>query len=687
MKRIISLLTALCIILAPTFPVSAGTAEGLSLEKAILTVKQVITIPTSYSDFSDYSYTSGTGDNTGTDWNLNWMDPDNQNSISATVDWKGNIINYNRYEQNSDMTVLAKVTRAQAKTTAYNLIKNVYPGIAPQMKEVNTESALNDTYAHSFQFRLYENNIPVPFVTVSVSVNKYNGQVSSFSGMPDGFVLTSFPTAIPAIDKSAATAAYLDSLGFELSYHSTFDYNKKTLKIFAAYQTSDSGKYIDAMTGKVVTQYNNGPYPMIDKMSQESANLGMGGDSSALTEAEIAEILKIKSLLSQQEAIEKIKAQAPAGAVTTYKVNSATLNEQYNDPGVYLWNISFEDAYASVNAATGELMNFSEYNSTYTGNRNVSEEKCRVIAENYLQKIVAEKYSTCEYSENNTDYTIYAASDLPDYYTFTYDRMVNGIRFDANSLSVTVNRKSGLIESYYCNWNQNAVFPTIEGAITESKLMEIIDATASYGLMYQQTGDKGDVKLVYGFTKLLDSSLYDPKTGNPLNWDGTAYIQTTRPEYTDIKGHFSENAVLMLLQNGYYIAGNQFHPDQKITQLSFFRYLYCNQYNGTSDEDFYKALESMNILKKAEAAPASILIRQDAAKFLIRYLGLERAATHPAIFKAVFKDKISTSYQGYAALANGLGIMKGDLKGKFNGTGQMTNGQTAVAIYQLLQVK
>jgi hypothetical protein len=143
----------------------------------------------------------------------------------------------------------------------------------------------------------------------------------------------------------------------------------------------------------------------------------------------------------------------------------------------------------------------------------------------------------------------------------------------------------------------------------------------------------------------------------------------------------------MLVQNGYYLAGDQFHPDQKITQLSFFRYLYSNQYNGVSDDDFYNALESMDILKKTEAAPASILTRQDAAKFMVRYLGLEKAAEHPAIFKSVFKDNIAASYQGYAALVNGLNIMKGDLNGRFNGTQQMTNGQAAVAIYQLLQVK
>ncbi len=687
MKRIVSLMVALCMILAPTFSVMAGTGESTALEKAILVVKQVVTIPANYKEFSNSSYTSDSGNASELIWNLEWRDAETYDSISATVDWTGNILSIYKYVNAEDQQGLAKVSRTQAEATAKKFLQKVYPQLSLNMKEINRENNLNNTYEHYFQYQLYVNDLPVPFVNVSLSINKYNGDLRSFSGLSSGFVLPTFPELKGAITKEKATAAYLEKLGFELNYHSYFDYDKKTLKIFPAYEIVDSGKYIDAMTGEVVSQYNDGNIYYQNSMSDQAKDMGMGGGGVQLTEEEVAEIVKVSALLSQSEAVAKIKAQAPVNAALSYTVESANLSQQYIDPQVYIWNIGFKDSYASINAKTGELLSYSYYGEANTGNQNLSEEKCRTIAEDYLKKTVPEKFAKCEFSDTGTPYRIYATEDLPDYYSFHYDRIENKMNFSQNGMYVNVARKTGRIDYYSCEWYENAKFPIVTGAITKEKMMSIVDAQANYGLMYQKVGEKGEVRLVYGFTKILDCSIYDPTNGVGLDWEGKPYKALERPEYKDIKGHFCENAVSVLVENGYYLEGDLFKPNQKITQLSFFRYLYSNGYSYYSDDELYDMLETSKIIEKSEIAPANLLTRQDAAKFVVRFLGLGLAGEHPEIFNTMFKDKVADNYKGYAALVNGLGIMKGDGSGKFKGTLQMTNGEAGVVIYKLLQVR
>ena len=684
MKRIVSLMVALCMILAPTFTVMAGTDESAALEKAILAVKQVVTVPANYTEFSHYSYTSNTGNESELVWNLTWQKPDDYSSISATVDWAGNLIGFYQYSNEDEQKGLAKVTRAQAEVTAKQFLKKAYPKMAADLREMNRKTNIAYSYEHYFQFELYANDLPVPFINVSLNIDKYTGQVRSFSGLTEGFSLPTFPTKTGAITKETAVAAYLEKLGFELRYQSSYDYETQTLKIFPAYEIYNSSKYVDAMTGEIVDAYYNGNIYYGSTMDGSKGKEMGGFGGMELTEEEIAEIVKVSALLSKSEAVAKIKALAPSNPGADYTVESASLNQQYTDPEVYIWNIAFKDIYASLNAKTGELLSYSYY-AEATGNQNYTEENCKSIAEAYLKKIMPEKFANCEFSKNQNIYSIYKTEELPSSYSFQYDRVENGMAFSQNGLYVDVDRKTGRIQYYNCEWYENAEFPIVTGAITKEKLMQLVDKTGKYGLLYQQVGEKGDVKLVYGFTEQFACSLYDPMNGGCLDWEGNPYQPVVRPEYTDIKGHFCETQVKVLLENGYYLKGDLFKPDAKITQADFFRYLYSNTYTDYDENELYEMLESIDLIEKAEIAPKSVLTRQDAAKFAVRYLGLGLAGEHPEIFTTTFKDKVANDYKGYAALVNGLGIMKGDQKGKFNGTAQMTNGQAAVVIYQLLQ--
>lgn len=55
-------------------------------------------------------------------------------------------------------------------------------------------------------------------------------------------------------------------------------------------------------------------------------------------------------------------------------------------------------------------------------------------------------------------------------------------------------------------------------------------------------------------------------------------------------------------------------------------------------------------------------------------------------FNNPFKDTISEEYKGYASICFGLGIIKGDDNGNFNGTKNITNADASQIIYNLLLI-
>ncbi|MEL7570955.1 MAG: S-layer homology domain-containing protein, partial [Eubacteriaceae bacterium] len=327
-------------------------------------------------------------------------------------------------------------------------------------------------------------------------------------------------------------------------------------------------------------------------------------------------------------------------------------------------------------------LNYFYYKDGAKGSQNLSEEECRTIAEKYFKDKKPEKYAKSTLFSFNI-------KEQPDFYEFYYLREENGIICEGNYAKIMVSSHNGQIYSYECSWDNNATFPQVDGVMTESQLLDKIDAQFNYNLEYRQVGSENEIRLVYGFIKDTTES-FDPYTGQELSYKGDPYEQDFLPNYTDIKGSYCEYAVTKLLENGYYLESSdstKFRPKEKISQRSFFGYLYSQYYNSVDNEEFYNMLIEDGIITKEEIAPDKILTRQEAAKYIIKYLDLDLAGKSPDIYKVTFKDSIDEKYKGYAALANALGIIKGDTKGRFNGTGQMTNGEAAVVIYRLLTVK
>ncbi len=687
MKKILGILVAISLILTSAIPAfAADTTNSKGLEQAILQVKSITTIP---SDYKNFQYSSNTYEENGKTisvWYMNWNNDDYSGGISATGEDGGYLINFNRYS-NKDHDGLGTVNREEGQKKAEAFLAKVRPDVASSLKLMeNTDYSNSDR--HYYNYKLYKNNAVVSYIDVSVEVDKYSGEVIGYNYTGSGEDLAGLSDAKGVIGLEAAQIAYLDQISVALSYYSYYDYNKRSLTVFPAYSGSNTaGMTIDAKTGEAVPLYND--YSFYRDMGGAGAMNKMSETATAesqLTREELEAVEGISGLITKEKAESILRGVIP-GLASGTKVLNSTLSKNYVENDKYQWEIGFDGAYGVVNAKTGELMSFYVYNEESSkGNAGLSEDKAKEKAEAFMKKVAPDKFKQSRFYESPA-YRIYKIDPgVTTDYSFNYYRQENGIDFIGNGFTVIVNKASGKITHYDCNWYDGVTFPGIDNVISEEEAFDIINDAGKMDLMYKKVNE-GEPALVYDFTYPAGDFLVDPSNGDKLGWDGNLYKEKALPEYTDIKGHWAEAKIRKLLENGYYLQGEKFNPNQKINQLSFLRYLYSPIQMYYDDEEFYKLMVNDKIIKDGEKAPTAAMTRQDAAKFIVRYLGQGKAAEHPEIFVNPFQDKITDAYKGYAAICYGLKVMQGDSKGRFNGTNQVTNAEAAAMIYNALQVQ
>ncbi|MDD3168730.1 MAG: S-layer homology domain-containing protein [Eubacteriales bacterium] len=687
MKKIISILVAISLVLTSAIPAFAEETDSKDLEKAITQVKNVVTIP---ADYNNFQYNSSQYEENGKQasvWYLNWNKEDYSAGISASVENGGYLISYNIYSD-QQKEGLGKVTRDAGMKTASAFLAKARPDLAADLKLMEDTNDAN-TDRHYYRYKLYKNEVMVYFTEVQVEIDKFTGQVIGFSCQGAGEDFSKLPPKEGVIGLEAAQKAYMEKIKVMLSYYSHFDYNKKILTIFPGYSgTNTEGNVIDAKTGEAVPLYNDYiNYGDKGGMGGMAKSMDSAAAENALTKEELAAVESVAGLISKEKAESILRNTAP-GITSSMKTLSASLSKNYIEPDKYLWEVGFDGAYGVVNAKTGEVTSFYIYSDDSSkGRAGISEAKAKEKAEAFMKKAASEKFAQSRYYQNpiNRLYRGISDENLIEY-SFNYYRQVNGIDFIGNGFTVIVNKASGMITHYDCSWYDGVTFPSVEDVISEEKAFDAVNTSGKLDLMYKKVKD-GEIALVYDFTYSVGNFLIDPVNGSRLGWDGKPYKDASLPEYTDVKGHWAEATIKKLLENGYYLEGEKFNPNQKINQMSFLRYLYSPIQIYYDDEQFYKMMVNDKIIRDNEEAPAALLSRQDAAKFAVRFLGQGKAAEHPEIFINPFKDRVTDSYKGYAAICYGLKVMQGDKKGRFNGMSQVTNAEAAMIIYNTLQVR
>lgn len=717
----------------PSAPAGKATSDK-ALENAIKAVKAIITIPKEYSEFDYYFNESSSYANST--WSLTWRNPIDYSYIQVNCDQAYHITYYNKYSYNEKNGTLPTYLKKELKEKADQFIAKIAPEVAPKLEYLSSDYEGIYSGAYIYNYQRIENGISFPDNSVTVRVDSVTGEIigTSISWLYDAKI----PSADAAITKNKATEILKKnlkmSLKYRMNYYRIYDSiaaNSDIKNAFLIYEPDQGYISVDAKTGKVYLtrsewiqkDYNNGKMEDAATAAESKAD----GGAANLTEEEIAKIRELESLITKEEAIEKVtgnKSLYIDQNLMSYNAYLSKSNGYYNAGGSYVWNIELRDArpvdyekdkdyyraYASatVDAKTGKILSFyASIKSNYdekTGKWNsvkikYNKEKSQQILEAFLKTEISSKFKKTKLVDSREDYVAYyKGENTPVYggYYFQYNRFNEGVEFDYNSIYGAVDGVTGKIYNYRTNWFDSVVFESTKDAMTADKALEAYLAKEGYHLVYEinevntydpnYSGEKKfyddseaysvnyEVRLVY--RPDINPPYISPFTGAQLNYDGTEFKKAQPFVYEDVEEKPENREILLLADMKIGFEGNHFYPNQDITVAEFNDLLSQIGYGYSTEEG-------------SAAKNNKAITREELAYNFIDKLGLTKLAGMKGIYTTGYADEsnIQAEYLGAVALAKGLGLMEAEADNRFNPKDHISRAEAVHLMLNYIKVQ
>ncbi|WP_353092885.1 YcdB/YcdC domain-containing protein [Tissierella praeacuta] len=695
MKKISIILLAAMMFIGGVVPIRAYGENNYDkkMEEVVVKVKKLLNISDKYDKFtSDISSYDG-----NMDIYLNWADSNEKlNNINVHADIDGNIISYDSYSpiNKEQSSKLPKYTKDEAQKLAMNFINKMDSNIANAIKLIPDKYSENtmDT-VYRFNFIRFVNGIQFPQDSVSISINKYTGDIEHYYANWDRKATFPSPNKVLSLEKGKE--AYKTEIGIKPMYKTSSRYIIKAgenTNYYLAYSVFESNKGIDAYTGKKVGINSYGPYYGV----RESTNQNSANDVG-LTPVEQESVDKLSGLL-EENLVEK-KARETLNIDLDYKMIRKDLYNNFRNPGEYIWNIDFQkeiskdkSSYINVglDAKTGELLNFNknlEHGSD--AKSKTSKDKALDIAREYIKTMQPNKISEIELMEDQ-----YSEDNMLNY-NFRFIRKVGNTYVENDGIYIGVDGVTGDVNNYRIDWFKGEL-PSDYKLISSDKAYEILWDKIGLELMYVKTydytksqGRDYEMKLVY-MTNQDKPIIISGTTGEILDYSGQPYKEIKPISYKDIENSYAKNKIITLAEYGIGFKGEEFKPKDKIKQKDFLHLLWksMNQYrkDEVSEDDIYKELISSGYMKEAEKNPNKVVTKEEAVKHILRVMKLDKVAEIEGIYKDIFKDDkdISKGLNGYMNIAYGLKIVSGDKEGNIRPKYELGREDAANMIYNYI---
>ncbi|MDP4132485.1 MAG: S-layer homology domain-containing protein [Bacillota bacterium] len=687
MKKILAMILVISMI--GTFSCFSFAEQNTEkLQSVLALVKGRIGSTDEYTQFES-SYNSYDGIES---YSFNWSNNADgaYSNLNVSANGEGIITNYSRYSSNDYQTnrkpSVNKMTADEALKKTHELINKLNPDLKDKVKlenSVDSESLYNDGF--NFQIQRYENGIPVSNDRGFVSVSNDATKIMDYSiQYTEGL---KFDKTEGVISKDAAKKAFDAKIGIKASWYT--EYKDKTRTVYPAYMPNETNRvYINALTGEKVEMPDtiHPYYAKGDRMTKEAASMDSGG----FTGAELSEIDNVSGLLSKDEIIKLLKENKTLEYPKDLELNSFRTYKDYYAKDLYYTALSFandpkdgKDDYKyteyEVNSKTGEIIRYyTSYNERDIEKFNA--EKAKKSADKALTELAKDKAK--EFSEGVNQYGN----------NFVYTRNVQNLPYPDNCITIGISNE-GKVIGYNVDYS-DITFPSVEKIISKEEASKKLFEQVDYNLMYIPT--KSDEKLkrndkaiiVYAFDEDKTSKI-DAFTGKLLGYDSQEYKEEVK-EYTDIEGHYAAEQIKTLFRFGIKFDGDKFKPDEVITQQEYLSLLIAAFMPGEmvtikradKPDDLYTKAKNYGLIKDGEIAPDSSVTRADAAKFMIRAMGIEEYAQLSNIYVCPFKDV--TKLIGQISILGAMGIFKGDSEGNFNPDKNLTRADSAIVIYNFL---
>lgn len=722
MKKLLALLLSAALLCGTALPALADseTADA-RLTQVTQAVKSALDLDTdAYTDFHGDS----AEDALAPVWYLTWAGDAGSLSIEALED--GTVIYYSLSEYietpepltGSALPSFPSVDNGAATAAAQSFLDKVLDkGVESAELELTRSPDLNGG-DYRFSADILLNGLPSP-LSLSLTVRAEDLEVIRFSrDVLANSCLGGIPSAVPAASEAEAAALLRDTLALRLEYVlSEEDPTRAVLRYLPEY---GHDFYVDAATGELIdlTELEDG------MLKSGAASGGAANDTAesapsaspeegALTAAEQAGIQKLEGVQSKETLDAGLRSVTEYG-LTDYELVGAsyTLLEGGEDTEdrvtcALQYSRSAEDGVwrrtFTVDAKTGVVENFYS-----RGPRNeerkpaLTAEEAQAKAEAFLKAYYPDHAGHLELYNSSTD----SVAEGYPFYSFTFARQENGYFFPYHSYSVGIDATDGSVSSLSFTYTEDVTFDDPAGIIDAGAALDAwlgtYDVTLGYLYVPQpltagdaaqdkllQLGFQSFYRLKLGYTLEREGSYLgiDAKTGEPVE---RQYEQAEGLNYTDLEGHWARETVETLAGYDVGYDADTFGPDQALTQWDLVSLLYSLDYwavdPASEDPDLrnevYAAAYRAGYLAKEARDDGALLTRADVIRMLLDRAGYGKVAALEGIFTCAYTDPdtIPEGGLGYAALAQGLGLVEGT----YAGTRTATRAEAAVLLYRLM---
>ncbi|MCK9478157.1 MAG: hypothetical protein M0R40_01470 [Firmicutes bacterium] len=610
-------------------------------------------------------------------YNLSWSGENSQGggSVSVIADEMGRIIYYNRYEYGNfeGDYKFSTLDYNGAVEIAYDNIKRICPEFAYNIIPIERENYfVRNSDSYQINFIRIENEVPYYDNYIIASVNAKDKILSEFAVR--WYDIPHFPKPQGIITKERAKKLFQETGGISEGY-----YNNNVGKALMLYsRNKPENEYINAFTGEITkTNLTWGRYFLGQTTFVEPADNKL--------DMQIAPMDTSKAVVFIDNILRRLKI---GGA---YDLNNAVLFSDSNK-SYYSFELAFgEDEFITIeaDASTNEISRF--YRS------GVSENGYVINEQTALKKALDfANIASYEIIDKCADGVIKKVSSENGGYNYriSFARLVEGIPYFDNGITIVVSANDGEILSFKTDWDDEQIFnlPKVTKPDAYDKLFDHFEYNLCYVTVTKskiKTPNNVrdiDIRLVYDFAP--GTPLYiSAETGNFCLGDSTNFIKKDCEVYGDIDGHPSYNSIKTLLCAGFLKSAELYYPDENILQAEYLNRLYY----AIKNEDLgynalYAQLSNQGILTEDEITPTEAITLENAIKYAVKLLGFTEVAELSETFKTNFIDEsmIKPGLIGYAAIAQGLGIIKGNV---FLPKRFVTKALAAEIIYNILMPK
>jgi hypothetical protein len=666
-------------------------------------------------------------------WMISWNSNDQEKSINlqATVDSNsGKVLSLrkNEYEYNKPQASIPSVTYDEAKDAAQVFLNKVMPEKINETKLMEDASNIYGSgyksVNYNFNYRRIVNGIGFQGNYINVEVDGSTGKVTSFdSTWSENLQL---PASDKVLDKTKAEEELRKEAKLKLNYiayRSKYDfYSNAPATAKLIYSMGEiNALSIDANTGDKLN---------INGLSIEKTS------TKNLDDKEKAELYKkavittpVATEISSVEAEETIKSKLKEMYGGDYELQGISYRENsddYESRGRKSWSANFirnskdgqpiDRGSITIDALTKGILSLYKYNE-YTKYEEEFTPKLTWEEAYYKALDAVAKYFPERIKDIDTEQTYVEYKNIGDaktmsrtQYNFNFQRIINGVKYNSDAVSVAFDAKTGELQQLNSNWNDKLNFVSTEGTMSSEEAENIIFNKYKPELSYVQvpkrvTKDKieYETKLVYRLQG-YELPYLDAFSGKLLDYEGNEMMENSKEFFKEIKGYVYEKELSILAHQGI-IDTSTYKLTNTVTKMDLIKMLvdakgyrpymlknaealkYSNIASTDSNYKYLQMAVYYGIIenKSEELILTDTVTREEMAKTLVKLLGYDNLAKATDIFQLSVSDsdKISKDNFGYVAIAKGLGILKVE-NDKIRADEDAISVELAIGIYKVL---